>query len=86
MLYRAAVQPDTFSLLKYLMEMKDLRGFNLAGGTSLALQIGHRISYDLDFFGKTQLSVDEIFRLLYENFPFREIHRTKNILIGVSIT
>ena len=26
------------------------KGFYLAGGTALALQIGHRISVDLDFF------------------------------------
>jgi len=32
--------------------MKDerLTGFFLAGGTALSLQIGHRISVDLDFF------------------------------------
>lgn len=29
-----------------------LRDAYLAGGTALALQIGHRVSYDLDFFKK----------------------------------
>ncbi|MFD0779542.1 nucleotidyl transferase AbiEii/AbiGii toxin family protein [Flavobacterium myungsuense] len=32
--------------------------FNLVGGTSLALQIGHRFSVDIDMFGNSQ--IDEI--------------------------
>ena len=35
-------------------------GWYLAGGTALALQIGHRISYDFDFF--TQGEIDQTFR------------------------
>lgn len=33
-----------------MMAIEGLREFNLAGGTALALQIGHRTSYDLVFF------------------------------------
>lgn len=33
-------------------------GFYLAGGTSLALQINHRISYDLDFFSEKDFEPD----------------------------
>lgn len=29
-----------------------LAGAILIGGTSLALRIGHRLTYDLDFFGR----------------------------------
>jgi len=32
----------------------------LAGGTAIALQLGHRISYDLDFFTPSQFQLEEI--------------------------
>ncbi len=81
MLYPAAVFPDTLSLLKKLMKLEDLADFNLAGGTALAIQIGHRFSYDLDFFGNSPLSIHDILITLGNNFEFREIHQTKNILV-----
>jgi hypothetical protein len=33
-------------------------GWYLAGGTALALQIGHRVSYDFDFFSQTKIGSD----------------------------
>ena len=50
MLQSATVHPKTLALLKKMMQMPELRQFNLAGGTGLALQIGHRLSIDLDLF------------------------------------
>ena len=32
----------------------------LAGGTGLSLQLGHRVSADLDFFSKTEFNVDSL--------------------------
>jgi hypothetical protein len=40
------------------MALPELEAFNLAGGTALSLQIGHRVSVDLDFFGKTDYNCD----------------------------
>ena len=40
-----------------MSELKDMR---LVGGTSLALQYGHRRSVDLDFFGRATEDVDEL--------------------------
>ncbi len=37
-----------------------LSGFYLAGGTGLALQLGHRISEDLDFCSETAFDAEEI--------------------------
>ncbi|MCB9232086.1 MAG: nucleotidyl transferase AbiEii/AbiGii toxin family protein [Bacteroidia bacterium] len=51
MLQHAAVYPGTLALLKRLMELPSLAEMNLVGGTALALQLGHRISIDLDLFG-----------------------------------
>jgi predicted nucleotidyltransferase component of viral defense system len=50
MLQYHSVKPDTLDLLKKLMSSGFLEDFILVGGTALALQIGHRKSYDLDFF------------------------------------
>ncbi len=36
------VKPGTLDLLTEIMRIPELMDFNLAGGTSLALQIGHR--------------------------------------------
>ncbi|MCU0392275.1 MAG: hypothetical protein MUE81_14255 [Thermoflexibacter sp.] len=41
MLYTQTVREPTLALLKNIMLIADLSDFGLAGGTSLALQIGH---------------------------------------------
>ena len=51
MLSFQTVEPHTLELLRSLMAMPSLSGTRLVGGTSLALQYGHRNSVDLDFFG-----------------------------------
>lgn len=45
MLRKETVSEPTLELLKKLMEDEFLKDFFLAGGTALALQIGHRISF-----------------------------------------
>jgi len=50
MLSYATINPATLELLKALMKFDALKNFYLVGGTSLALQLGHRISVDLDLF------------------------------------
>lgn len=81
MLHTATVHTDTLSLLKEIMSIEGLSGFSLAGGTALALHIGHRISYDLDFFGSPENDLDNLTSLLNPGFVFQEMHRTQNILI-----
>lgn len=50
MLHDSAVPLSLFEVLKDLQEKTSAAGFALAGGTSLALRFGHRLSVDLDFF------------------------------------
>jgi len=50
MLYYKTIYPKTLELLKQISATDYFNEFALAGGTSLSLQIGHRLSYDLDFF------------------------------------
>jgi len=64
MLHTNTVQPGTLGLLNRIMNIPELAGFNLAGGTSLSLQIGHRLSFDLDFFGDRPFERQEILDLV----------------------
>ncbi len=64
------------------MGIETLAGFNLAGGTALSLQLGHRTSTDLDFFGIPKLHFDIIKSEISANFHYQVELNTKNILIG----
>lgn len=63
MLFFETIAPSTLSLLKRLQALDHLAETRLVGGTALALQLGHRISVDLDIFGKWDYAEDltEIF-------------------------
>ena len=57
--------------------------FYLAGGTALALQIGHRDSIDFDFFTKNDFDTRKLFKHVQEVFKGRKIKKVqdeKNIL------
>ncbi len=60
MLHHSAIHKETLELLKSLMQQDFLIDFNLAGGTALALQIGHRISIDIDLFTDKEFNPAEI--------------------------
>lgn len=55
---------NTHSLLKKLDKLASAHDLVLAGGTGLALQIGHRLSVDLDYFTQKNFSTDKIFQEL----------------------
>lgn len=52
------VTPFLKSILEQLMNCKELKLFRLVGGTALSLQIGHRLSVDIDLF--TDAAYDSI--------------------------
>lgn len=60
MLYYETIHPSTLELLKKIQSLEMFADLRLVGGTALALQIGHRKSIDLDFFGSINASLDEI--------------------------
>jgi len=49
-MFTKTLLPDTFRAIKLVSGVHEINKAYLAGGTALALQIGHRISVDLDFF------------------------------------
>ncbi len=80
MLQYTTVLPATLELLKVLMQKKCLANFNLVGGTSLALQIGHRLSLDIDLFTINDFDTSEIVLELKEDLHFDIVQQNPNTL------
>lgn len=60
MLHYETITPETHSLLEELSDLSVLKDARLVGGTALALQLGHRTSTDLDFFGRINEDSEEL--------------------------
>ncbi len=57
--------------------------FYLAGGTALALQLGHRDSVDFDFFTEKDFNTEELFEKLqdiFREYSVKKIQEEKNTL------
>lgn len=81
MLQTQTVVPNLLELLREIMNEKLFSNFNLVGGTSLALQMGHRNSIDIDMFGNSEIDT-ELFIEKLKNYGKVVIAKsTKNILI-----
>lgn len=68
MLRKETVSTELLETLKTLMGMPILKNYRLVGGTALALQIGHRISVDIDLFSDKKNDADSILEGLYQTF------------------
>lgn len=75
------IAPSTFSLIRELQALPELKDFHLVGGTALALQLGHRNSVDIDLFCLNEFNDDSILNLLNNNFSVVEVFRRKNSVI-----
>lgn len=60
MLQIQSVSHELLEVLKQLQSNPIFSNFRLVGGTSLALQWGHRVSVDIDLFANEFLESDEI--------------------------
>jgi len=80
MLQISTVHPATLELLINLQKVEVLKSTRLVGGTALALQLGHRRSIDLDFFGQVEENVESIMmNLKSEGFDVKLESNSKNI-------
>lgn len=93
MIYWNTVNEDLRAALLLLMQAGALKDFRLVGGTALSLQLGHRISVDIDLFTDAEYgSVDfeAIEAFLEREFPYLDkgfgtaIGMGKSYLIGSS--
>lgn len=61
---------------------KITRAFYLAGGSALALHLGHRVSMDLDFFTPRSFDTAALARRLAQAGTFTQEQRKKDTLLG----
>ena len=81
MLHYETIIPETHSLLEKLSTLPVLEDARLVGGTALALQLGHRTSVDLDFFGRINADSEELRDILREVGRVEVASVSKNINI-----
>ncbi len=82
MLHRETLSPSALDLLKALCAHPALMPFSLAGGTSLALRFGHRLSVDLDFFTSEPFENEQLATVLKRDFAFDERRRGSTGITG----
>jgi len=85
-LYYQTVSPILVDCLHKLMAHPAFKDFYLVGGTSLALQRGHRLSIDIDLFTCVpygEMNTTEIEAALLEMFPYtdrtEELHHSQMV-------
>lgn len=68
-MFYETISPEQFDILNRLSEEKRLTDtFYLAGGTALSLELGHRLSYDFDFFSKDNFDSNYFSDLIINTF------------------
>lgn len=82
MLQKQTVKDETLELLKDLMQDKRLTDFFLVGGTALSLQIGHRISIDIDLFSIHDFNENQLSEYLEIHKGFKLNYLSKNAIKG----
>lgn len=82
MLQKQTVETRTLELLKELMQDGKLKDFFLVGGTALSLQIGHRISIDIDLFTLNDFDENQLTEYLESNKGFKLNSIAKNTIKG----
>ncbi len=84
MLYWNTVSPLLKAVLKDIMQANAFNSFRLVGGTALSLQLGHRMSVDIDLFTDAPYGSIDFQKL--EDFlksNYRHVHTENYGLIGI---
>ncbi len=76
------ILPETFNLLSQIQQDHFFDGFFLVEGTALALQIGHRLSIDLDFFSVQPFDNQQVEAHLSKQYGFHTDSVATNTLKG----
>ncbi len=70
--YKDAITESCRNNITILRDFEFIQNFYLAGGTALALQIGHRVSTDLDIYClQEQASLEDLFEFVPHKFSDR---------------
>jgi len=86
MLQTQSVEKSLWNLLKDLQGKEVLRSYFLVGGTALSLQLGHRVSQDIDLFTRGDINKDEILSLLNSDYNGKyQIQNIQKMILQISI-
>ena len=86
-LYYNTVKEELHTVLSQLMVAKEFETFRLVGGTSLSLQLGHRMSVDIDLFTDAEyksIDFDAIDKFLRNNFGYVDTPFFGEVAMGKS--
>jgi len=78
----SVIEEITLDLLEGLQKDPALDSFFLVGGTALALQLGHRLSIDLDFFTTESFDIQPLIDHLAAHYSFSLSATSKNTILG----
>lgn len=80
-MFEETLHTKTKSILKNIGSFASEKNLYLAGGTALALQLGHRLSVDLDFFSQEDLDTKKLKKDLSESgFKYKINNETTGTL------
>ncbi|MBU1110313.1 nucleotidyl transferase AbiEii/AbiGii toxin family protein [Patescibacteria group bacterium] len=68
-MFAETLAPQTQQTLEVLKTAAPVKNFYLAGGTALALQLGHRVSEDLDFFSPGEFQPLQLLSRIKKDLP-----------------
>lgn len=81
-MFKEAISPDLQSNLAILSKERFVKPFYLAGGTACSLYLGHRFSFDLDFFTEKDFSIKSIIERLKKLGELEIENEVKNTFVG----
>ncbi|MBI4238960.1 MAG: nucleotidyl transferase AbiEii/AbiGii toxin family protein [Deltaproteobacteria bacterium] len=81
-MHESILAPDTARVLIALSAQSWLSAFYLAGGTAIALRLGHRRSVDLDFMAPQPIDTLQLRQLLAQCGPFILDHESAGTVHG----
>jgi len=84
-MFTKALLPDTFRAIKLVAKFPEVSSAYLAGGTALALQIGHRVSIDLDFFTPEVFDERKLAEVLTSHIGFAKTGIAKLTIWGTIV-
>jgi predicted nucleotidyltransferase component of viral defense system len=82
MLYKETIERPALELLIQLQQKEYLNNFCLAGGTALALRLGHRKSVDIDLFSDFSFDAGNLLEKLTADFDFKLFFSAVNTIKG----
>ena len=81
-MFKQALLPDTLRAIQLAAQVPELQRAYLAGGTALALHLGHRISMDLDFFTQDKFEAKILSQELRRHPEFKQEGRAWRTIWG----